>query len=394
MKRKLRTIAGMLLLAIPLSMNAQVHPTKNEDKTPKTVTLKAEKPNRETTPDAKAPQDPKKPSLMPKISGLVQGLYQGDFDKEMALEKNTFRLRRVRMYIDGSLFKGLTYRIQGDFIRKPMLVDAYLKYKACDAFAIQIGQFKTPFTIETLINPVNLEIYDYGEDIQKLGGYSDICGVGAIGRDIGIMATGQLFPVQDQANGAYSIVEYSLGLFNGNGINVIDNNNRKDLVGRLDVHPGMKHLTLSGSYYHGYYTSETSHGLRNRWAAGAQYNDGALVLRSEYVSGRTGFLSESLNAENVPALSADTLHSNGYYAVAGYNFKFGKQGKEQTLMPVVRYEHFANDRDDTGNCYNYYTVGLNYWPLKSVNIKLDYSLIQQGDNIHAHRVVGLLSYKF
>ena len=364
MKRIFRIIIGMLALAIPLCINAQNDVQQQVDE------LKG------------------KIDRMPKISGFVQGMYQANLDDEGELVSNTFRMRRVRLSVDGTLFKGLTYKIQGDFVRSPMLVDAYLKYKPCNEFAIQIGQFKTPFSIESPINPVNLEIFDYGEIIQKLGGYSDVCGVGGLGRDIGIMATGDLFPVRDKG---FSVVNYAIGVFNGNGPTTLDNNNHKDLVGRLEVHPGLKAITLSGSYYYGkYYKDEDNNGTRNRWAAGAQYNDGKLVIRGEYISGETGKDNFGLDVPNY-------YTSNGYYAQAGYYFGLGKE-KSQKLMPVLRYEHFNANTAlvNGGGGTNWYTVGLNYWPLKSVNCKLDYSLVEQvqGLKAYSHRVVGILSYKF
>ena len=322
---------------------------------------------------------------MPKISGFVQGLYQANLTDEGELSDNTFRLRRVRLSVDGTLFKGLTYKIQGDFVRSPMLVDAYLKYKVCDEFAIQLGQFKTPFSLESPINPVNLEIFDYGEGIQKLVGYSDVCGVGAIGRDIGLMATGKLFPVKGEEGVKYHVVDYALGVFNGNGPTTTDNNNLKDLVGRLEVHPGLKALTLSGSYYYGKYTKDDNvNCTRNRWAAGVQYNDGKIVLRGEYIGGTTGV------AHTVIPEDLGYFNSNGYYGVIGYNFQAG----EQKIMPVLRYDHFTKDVSIAKGGTNWYTVGINYWPLKSINFKLDYSLIQKESGSNSHRVVGILSYKF
>ena len=98
----------------------------------------------------------------PKISGFVQGLYQANFDEDFDLNSNTLRMRRVRMSVEGKLTQTLSYKIQGDFSRSPMMVDAFVKYKTCSEFAIQVGQFKTPFTLESPINPVNLEIFDYG----------------------------------------------------------------------------------------------------------------------------------------------------------------------------------------------------------------------------------------
>ena len=369
MKRNFRYFLGMLALAIPLCVSAQDN-------------LQQQVNNLEGKVDR-----------MPKISGFVQGMYQANLDDNGALKDNTLRMRRVRMSVEGTLFKGLTYKIQGDFSRSPMLVDGFLKYKACDAFAIQVGQFKTPFSIESPINPLNLEIFDYGEGIQKLVGYSDVCGVGSLGRDLGIMATGSLFPVEMQNGQKFSIVDYSIGVFNGNGANEKDNNNRKDIVGRLDIHPGLKALTLSSSYYYGkYYKDAKNNGVRNRWAAGMQYNDGDLMVRAEYLSGTTGSFVDIVGSDGqVTGTTEVLIGSKGYYAEAGYNLKIGKD-RSQKLMPVARYEHFAEQAVLGGT--DWYTIGINYWPLKSVNFKLDYSLNMNGDDINSHRVVGILSYKF
>ena len=424
MKRKFRIIVGMLLLAIPLCMNAQVKPTKPNQKADKAAMekekqkkIELEKSDKEKLEIERIEKEKHEGKgmmggfEMPKISGFVQGMYQADLNNDFELQDNTFRMRRVRLSVDGHLSKTVSYKIQGDFTRSPMLVDAYLKYKPCREFAIQVGQFKTPFTLESPINPVNLEIFDYGEAVQQLVGYKDVCGVGALGRDLGVMATGSLFPVKGEEGYKYSIVDYAVGVFNGNGANNLDNNNRKDIVGRLEVHPGMKDLTLSGSYYYGkYYKDEDFNGTRNRWAAGLQYNDGKLVIRGEYLNGTTGY--QGFEGEEAPK----QFNSKGYYAVAGYNFQFGKEGKEQKLMPVLRYEHFEQQTGVLGlhtadyviymlpnfsAPTSYYTVGINYWPLKSVNFKLDYSFIDGYKNVegifnknHSHRVVGILSYKF
>ena len=325
----------------------------------------------------------------PKISGFVQGLYQANLDQDFNLKDNTLRMRRVRMSVEGKLTKELSYKIQGDFSRSPMLVDAFVKYKPCTEFAIQVGQFKTPFTLESPINPVNLEIFDYGESVQKLVGYSDVCGVGGLGRDLGIMASGDLFRPEGKD---FSIVTYYLGVFNGNGPTTTDNNNRKDFVGRLEIHPMLKALTLTASYYHGYYFKDTINtGLRDRWSAGVQYNDGDLVIRGEYIEGTTGYNDYTWgnHAGYSMNVSEGSFYSRGFYAVAGYYFHFGKDNS-QKLMPVLRYEQFKND----GFATDYYTVGINYWPVKSVNFKLDYSLIRPQTGINSNRIVAILSYKF
>ena len=375
MKRKFRVIVGMLLLAIPLCVNAQVKIAKPGQNA---------KDGKEEKTEQEKPEKPKGGLEMPKISGFVQGMYQANLNNEGKLGDNTFRMRRVRLSVDGKLSKTVSYKLQGDFVRSPMLVDAYVKYKPCNEFAIQVGQFKTPFTIESPINPVNLEIFDYGEIIQQLGGYKDVCGVGGLGRDIGVMATGSFIPMMKGESIDYNIIDYAVGVFNGNGPVNTDNNNRKDIVGRLEVHPGMKAITLSGSYYYGKYTKDDNiNCTRNRWAAGAQYNDGNLVLRSEYVGGETGVATDVIGEQSL-------YNSNGYYAQAGYYFQAG----EQKIMPVLRYEHFNANETVANGGTNWYTAGINYWPMKSVNFKLDYSLVQKESGTNSHRVVGILRYKF
>ena len=436
MKHSFRILVGMLLLAIPLCMNAQVKPKKEDKKKPqqemrgpvkpKKVDVQEDQPmpkdkgktvvpKKEDNPekDKKGEKPEKKESKggfeMPKISGFVQAMYQVNLNGNGELASNTFNMRRVRLAVDGTLFKNLTYKIQGDFVRSPMLVDAYLKYKVCDEFSIQLGQFKTPFSLESPINPVNLEIFDYGECITKLVGYDDVCGIKAIGRDIGLMASGSFIRMKGN-DGEYHIIDYAVGVFNGNGCATLENkgkddNSRKDIVGRINVHPGLKNLTLSGSYYNGKYNKdEFNRGTRDRWAVGAQYNDGDLVVRAEYLNGYTGYQVAAFN-DSVPVIdeNGDQVYveglrnSKGFYAVAGYNFKLGKD-KSQKLMPVLRYEHFEPG-DVAPNVYgstNFYTVGVSYWPLKSVNCKLDYSLIQhiEGEKTNSHRIVAMVNYKF
>lgn len=384
-----------------MEKQAAIKPAQNEPKAHKPVVKpkkSAEKP--QANPEKPEKPEPKSGFEWPKISGFVQAFYTANMDEQGNLMDNEFKIRRARLSIDGKFGERFSYKLQGDFSSTPALVDAYLKFKACDEFAIQIGQFKTPFSLESPFNPVNLEIYDYGEAITKLVGYNDVCGVGKLGRDIGVMATGNLFAVKKEGKTLYHVVDYSIGVFNGNGANAADNNNRKDIVGRLNIHPGLKDLTLSGSYYNGKYsTNAVDRGTRNRWAAGIQYDNGNLVVRAEYLSGITGY--NTVADTNNIILSEDRFFSRGYYAVAGYNFKLGKE-KSQQLMPVLRYEHFTKDVSLAKSGTTFYTVGLSYWPIKYVNVKLNYQLVQThnliGDDTYkkafSNRVVAAVNFKF
>lgn len=341
----------------------------------------------------------------PKVSGFVQGMYEMEIG-DNSLISNTMRIRRARLSVSGNLNRIVSYKLQGDLCNSPALVDAFIKFKFRPEIALQAGQFKTPFTLESQINPVDLEIIDYSEEISQLAGYKDVSTDGEIGknlklgRDIGLMLSGGLIHVE-RNNDKFNIIEYNLGVFNGNGINCLDKGNAKDIVGRIDIHPMLRNLTLSGSLYYGSLFGNDSINLaRQRWSAGLQYNDGHFVFRGEYIGSTSGKLA----ADTLGYAYSDEFRSNGYYAVFGYCFKMKKEGRfeEQKLMPVVRFDHFNQDMSNETKPANYYTVGLNYWPFKAVNVKVNYSLIQKkgydDDNILgnklSHKVAAILNFKF
>ena len=296
-----------------------------------------------------------------KVGGFVNSIYQVN-SANGDVTSNTFRIRRARLSVSGDLNKVVSYKLQGDFASSPTLVDAYMKLKFHDAFAIQVGQYKIPFTMESAIAPLDLEIIDYGNVISKLAGYSDVSGIGKMGRDIGVTISGSFIDMD-----GFNLLTYNVGVFNGNGPNIIDNNKAKDIVGKLEVRP-IRYLTLEGSFHKGnYFVDSYNNGDRNRYNVGAQYNDGNLILRSEYVWGQTGYVDDSNNAYD--------LNSNGMYAVAGYWFKFN----DQKLMPVIRFDSFTRNSDDETTRMNYYTLGVNYYPYSSLQLKANYTLGQ--DNL-------------
>lgn len=338
-------------------------------------------------------QEKKEKEWIPKVSGFAQIRYDMNFDKNFELKTNTFFLQRVRVNFDGKLAKNLTYRVGGDFIRKPALTDAYVKYKINDALSFQAGQMKTPLSFENQFNPAfDCEMFDYATVIKQLTGYENgITGIGALGRDIGVMASGSLFKIKKSEKDSVYIIEYKVGVFNGNGINNKDNDNSKDVIGRIDFHPWIKELTITGSYQNGMYKNEIDtalQGVNNRWSFGFQYKTDRIIVRSEYIGGKTGReIYEPDNKYNKP------FNSNGFYATAGYWFNLDKEGK-QKLMPVVRYERLEKDESVKEGAVHYLTAGVYYLPLKQLNFKLNYQYInpEKGDNAHA--IVAILNYKF
>ena len=330
-----------------------------------------------------------------KVSGFVQGLYQVDI-KDKDNVDNSFRMRRVRMSISGDLNKVISYKIQGDFSSTPTLVDAFVKAKFCDAFAVQFGQFKLPFSIESPINPVDLEAVDYGDVINKLVGYSDVCGVGGLGRDLGLMFTGKFMKI---GKDEHYMFDYSVGVFNGTGpykygSNSKDDNREKEFVGRFNINP-IKSVTASFSYYTGHYGPKAL--KRDRMGFGAEFKDGKVVARTEFITGTTGEIADTLG-------TVKTYESVGMYSVAGYWFDFNCGENAMRLLPFVRYDYFAKDADAKVGQYGIFTFGANFLPYKFLSLKVNYQLRQ--DTVYkegstedtegktSHIIKCMVSYKF
>lgn len=165
-------------------------------------------------------------AALPKISGYVQTGYT------WSERSSTFFIKRVRLNLSGALAERLDYRIQIEFC-SPKIVDAYLRYRPFEALNIQLGEYKLPFSIEnTEYVPLKYEFIEYPLSLRRLMGFDDLCGLSATGRDMGAMLYGGFFK-----RGDYSILNYNVGVFNGEGLNVKDLNRAKDVVARLTLKP-------------------------------------------------------------------------------------------------------------------------------------------------------------
>lgn len=288
---------------------------------------------------------------LPHVSGYIQLRYQWD-----DADESSFTVRRARLDFKGDIAPKLDYRLQVEFASKVQIVDAFVQYKPFRQLNIKAGQYKVPFSIEnTEYVPLKFEFIEYPMALRKLMGFSEVIGgetLSATGRDMGLTLYGG-FGKRDGRNW----ITYDLGVFNGSGINKADNNRSKDVVARLSVYP-VEGLTVSGSYYWGEYGK--AYIERQRYAAGICYDRGPVVIRSEWVGGRTGIVA----TESAPA---NHLNSDGWYAMLGWRAL-------RSLMPVARYECFyANSDVRSSTRQTNYTAGLLWQPLKQLRLQANYT---------------------
>jgi phosphate-selective porin OprO and OprP len=86
-----------------------------------------------------------------KIRGQLQGdgrFYLADSDRSGT---NTFLIRRLRPFIDGTLFGFVDFRLMPDFgVMQPLIQDAYIDIRPVEWLRLRAGRFKTPFGLELL----------------------------------------------------------------------------------------------------------------------------------------------------------------------------------------------------------------------------------------------------
>ena len=320
-----------------------------------------------------------------KVSGFVQGMYEWhDAEGEHTTDISSFSVRRARFTITGDLYKGkagkIDYRFYFDLVRIPKnpILDMWIKYQPCKEFGVQFGQFKNPITFEASISPSKYDFIDFSYVVQNLAkmGSGDVAGLNVTARDAGFMFLGGFL----HRNG-YSLINYHIGVVNGNGINEKDNNKSKDVFGKLTIKPS-KDFALAAYYQWGeadlakFFSEEQIKGeygwnknpeyvTMHRWGGGFNYDGKKAFARGEYIGGLTG-----------------SLVSEGMYVEAGKRFNLPKNAGMLWAGGMVDY--FCR------NCVDYihrdtknaavdmrYSVCVGYTPVKYFRVQLAYSLEQR-----------------
>ena len=315
-----------------------------------------------------------------KISGFVQGMYEWhDADKENTTNISSFSVRRARFTITGDLYKGkagvIDYRFYFDLTRVPKnpILDMWLRYQPCKEFGVQFGQFKNPITFEASISPSKYDFIDFSYVVQNLAkmGSGDVAGLNVTARDAGFMLLGG-FLHRD----GYSIINYHLGVVNGNGINEKDNNKSKDIFGKLTFKTS-KDFALAAYYQWGEanlaslsddkfaeygWSGSREYVTMHRWGGGFNYDGKKAFARGEYIGGLTG-----------------SLVSEGAYVEAGKRFNLAENRGMIWAGGMVDYfcrNCFDYTKRDTKNAAvdMRYSVCVGYTPVKYFRVQLAYSL--------------------
>lgn len=295
-----------------------------------------------------------------KMSGYAMLQYQAE-DKEDG-KHNEFNLRLLRVSLDGKI-SDFAWKVQAQLNgntstqgASPRVVDLWGEWQKYDFLRVKVGQFKRSFTLENPMNPINQGFFSYAQAISKLSGMSDRTGEHASnGRDIGIQLQGDFLKNSNGRN----LLHYQIGVFNGEGINRKDADNRKDIIGGVWVMP-VKGMRIGVFGWTGSRVINDQSIEKNRYALSGEYvTPGDWTFRTEYIHNQglghngTKFLSDK--ADGFYALCIAPVIKNKLYAKARYDLYREAKEWEQSKT--------------------YYEIGVNYFFTKRLQLNVEYARV-------------------
>src|SRR6201996_2457446 len=328
------------------------------------------------------------------LSGYSQVVYQNFEHPLTGKYADGFSIKRARLDFQGHFSSQFDYRLLFDFfgsssangtaptggqLISPFLVEAYFVYNPFTWLNVKAGQMIVAFSQENMTQDRNLDLIERSQVVNALVARKGDAANGLVdslgnqnGRDIGIQAGGSLFRIKD-----YHLLDYALQVLDGAGINTLDNNQFKDIDGRLIIHP-IKILSLGGSYYHGVdrFTSSTTRDQRRiRWGTEAALDLDALTVKAEYIRGWEG--------------DANPIVHQGWYGQAGY-FVVPRH-----LQAIFRYDWYDSNLAKSQVNNTYYDFGLNYFFNVWTKVQLYYSLRnQEGPTVNNNMFEAQLQLAF
>ena len=328
-----------------------------------------------------------------KFSGYGILQYQATDQKDA--KSNTFNLRLARFILDGKIGDfDWRAQIQGTNLKggaEPtvQLVDLYAEWVKYKEARIRVGQFKRCFTYENPTHPITQGWRGYADVINRLSGFGDRAGEKSSGgRDIGIQLQGDLFPASD----GHRYLHYQVGIYNGEGINQKDKDNRKDVIGGIWVSPikGLRVGAFGWTGSHGNMVvgkdlagnDITASVPLNRYALSAEYSTGEYMFRAEYVHSQGWGVAPAYVGKGGNVIDY-TLgeKADGWYAFGIVPIIKGKlhaKARYQVYRPTKTWEGRVNaDGVLVGGAINSYEAGLNYFFTKNLEMHLEYAHINE-----------------
>jgi hypothetical protein len=344
------------------------------------------------------------------ITGVIQTRF-GWIDQDTTnattyARRSTFDIGSAIVGFSGNLFKdyeegrNLTYTLRygaspqtatnNSFLN---LLDASITYsllptvdREAPALTVTVGQQLLPFGLEVPATEELKPVIRNAEFTTSLQ---------LARRDLGLIVRGDLFPQMDYGYSyRQALLAYALGVINGSGPNAADDNDHKDLIGRLaftvpsDYNSWLRQITIGATAYYGKRNTFLADGktlagkgTKQRYGVDFYYNHWPFGLTYELIIGKDvatpGMSLAAPQRANITsrAQTATFFLSFGEQFVSG----FRNQGRyddwwPKTWQPFVRYDSLIRDTSKkTGTKVDTLTIGLNVFFAETTKLQLNYN---------------------
>ncbi|MCK5907283.1 MAG: hypothetical protein KAG37_06820 [Flavobacteriales bacterium] len=296
-----------------------------------------------------------------KLFGFIQPQYNYIFDEAGT---NNFDFVRARLGVIGVIPYDFSYYAVLEMSPKyspnnsPYLLDAYVSYNRFNWAKAAIGQFKAP---------LSLELQTGCHKLLTINRSKTVLNFSAPMRDLGFMLSG---------GNDTTFVKYQLAIMNGMGLNNVDDNTAKDIVGRVVLQP-LDFLHVGGSFRLGSNAPSdvavTEDDKHTRYAAEIAMKFGELAFQAEYIYSKDeGSKIVGGGCGGGGEVVKGNFEGQGFYAMASYMFDFG-------LQPVLKFEMFDPDKNIDFELEEAYisTFGINYFFNDWTRLQINYCMINE-----------------
>jgi hypothetical protein len=291
-----------------------------------------------------------------RIGGVViSGSFHGDAikvngDPDDAF-RDEFRIRRARLGAAGNLTPKIGWNFSAELTTSPVLRNAFVLLRLHRALNVRVGQATVPSSIERNTSPTVIEFIDRTRITTQLT-YANEVGVSIFNET----------PFHRRFS-------YALSVVNGAGPNRSDNNDAKDVVGRVEViAPKVRQLVFVATAA----TGRQPTGERTRNTVGGQYDGHTVKLAAEALR------------ERVAGVTRD-----GFYGSAVYRLRPRKVTPHFRMVELVArfmtYDDPLSAKGVKGGSVDEDAGGST--PIASVFIPVVTRELQAGGNYYVNRNV-------
>jgi len=297
--------------------------------------------------DAEEPSNDSIAAPKIKIFGFIQPEFNYTFSDPA---ESTFTFRRARIGVTGKILKDFRYYMMLETspfiggVGSAYLMDAFVAWEKYNWARIAVGSYKQPFGREVSTACNSLTTIDRAIVSDQLVSPQ---------RDYGIMVLG---------GNKYNRLNYFVALMNGRGLNVKDNNTKKDIIARVTFKP-FDFMTIGGSFRYGYPNNNTD--TRTTYGGEVLLKFNNLHIQGEYIQDEGDYNRAAGGGCGSEPLELGKVRS-GAYGMIWYDTKWD-------IQPVFKYEYFDQDHDIKDIGYSErMTLGINYFFNDKIRLQVNY----------------------